>query len=101
MPRDRRCEFRPAILPPEWQRADESFEEFILNLVLQSYSPNKIKDLLQSMNLPYSAEQIEEIKEELYNKAKELRTGEVFENLFALFIDAYHCNIKDDETMRY
>ncbi|MFN3505505.1 MAG: hypothetical protein ACK4Y7_04785 [Caldimicrobium sp.] len=40
---------------------DENFEEFILNLVLQSYSPNKIKALLHSMNLPYSQEQIEKI----------------------------------------
>jgi transposase-like protein len=29
------------------------------------------------MNLPYSAEQIEEIKEDLYNKAKEIRTREL------------------------
>ncbi|MFN3739536.1 MAG: IS256 family transposase [Thermodesulfovibrionales bacterium] len=100
VPRDRKGEFRPAILPGQWQRADDSFEDFVLNIVLKSYSPNKIKALLHSMNLPYSPEQIEEIKEELYNKAKELRTGEIPENLLALFIDAYHCSIKDEETMR-
>mgnify|MGYP000160520437 FL=1 len=100
VPRDRKSEFRPAILPSEWQKADESFQEFILNLVLQSYSPNKIKALLQSMNLPYSAEQIEEIKEDLYNKAKELRTRELSSDMFALFIDAYHTQIKDEETKR-
>jgi len=100
VPRDRKSEFRPAILPSEWQKADESFQEFILNLVLQSYSPNKIKALLQSMNLPYSAEQIEEIKEDLYNKAKELRTRELSSDMFALFIDAYHTQIKDEETNR-
>lgn len=100
VPRDRRSEFRPAILPPEWQKADESFQDFILNLVLQSYSPNKIKALLQSMKLPYSPEQIEEIKEELYNQAKELKTKELPENLFAMFIDAYHTQIKDTEANR-
>jgi len=100
IPGDRKSEFRPAILPAEWQKADESFQDFILNLVLQSYSPNRIKALLQSMNLPYSAEQIEEIKEDLYNKAKELRTRELPENLFAMFIDAYHNHIKDAETNR-
>lgn len=100
VPRDRKGEFRPSILPPEWQKADESFQDFVLNLVLQSYSPNKIRALLNSMNLPYSAEQIEEIKEELYNKAKELRTKEITENMFALFIDAYHTNIKDEDTNR-
>jgi len=100
VPRDRKSEFRPAILPSEWQKADESFQEFILNLVLQSYSPNKIKALLQSMNLPYSAEQIEEIKEDLYNKAKELKTKELPSDMFSLFIDAYHTQIKDEETNR-
>jgi len=77
VPRDRKGEFRPSILPDKWEKADESFQEFVLNLVLQSYSPAKIKALLQSMKLPYSAEQIEEIKEELYQKAKELRTREL------------------------
>jgi len=100
VPRDRKSEFRPQILPSEWQRVDESFQEFILNLVLQSYSPNKIKALLHSMNLPYSAEQIEEIKEDLYNKAKELRTRELPSDMFALFIDAYHTQIKDEEVNR-
>jgi putative transposase len=28
VPRDRKSEFRPAILPSEWQKADESFQEF-------------------------------------------------------------------------
>ncbi|GLI52454.1 hypothetical protein TISLANDTSLP1_01470 [Thermodesulfovibrio yellowstonii] len=70
----------------------------MLNLVLQSYSPSKIKALLQSMKLPYSAEQIEEIKEELYQKAKALRMRELLENLFCLFIDAYHTSINDEKA---
>ncbi len=48
---------------------------------------------MQSMKLPYSPEQIEEIKEELYNQAKELKTKELPENLFAMFIDAYHGSV--------
>ncbi|WP_440871030.1 IS256 family transposase [Thermodesulfovibrio yellowstonii] len=100
VPRDRKGEFRPSILPDRWEKADDSFQDFVLNLVLQSYSPGKIKALLQSMKLPYSAEQIEEIKEELYNKAKELRTRELPENLFCLFIDAYHTSMKDEEVGR-
>ncbi|MDN5379708.1 MAG: putative transposase [Thermodesulfobacterium sp.] len=52
------------------------------------------------MKLPYSPEQIEEIKEELYNQAKELKTKELPQNLFAMFIDAYHTQIKDTEANR-
>jgi len=100
VPRDRKGDVRPSILPSEWQKADESFEDFIGNLVLQSYSPNKIRALLNSMNLPYSAEQIEEIKEDLYLKAKEMKTKELPENVFSLFIDAYLTSIKDEDTNR-
>ena len=100
MPRDRKGSFRPAILPDQWKRYDANFQDFILNLILQSYSPAKIKFLLNSLNLPYSPQQIEELKEELYLKAKELRSRELPEEAFALFIDAYHCQVKDEETKR-
>ena len=106
VPRDRKGFFRPAILPEQWKRYDANFQDFILNLILQSYSPAKIKFLLNSLNLPYnslnlpySPQQIEELKEELYLKAKELRSRELPEEAFALFIDAY-CQIKDEETKR-
>ena len=49
-----------ALLPDQWQRSDRTFQEFVLKLILQSYSPAKIKILLQSLNLPCSPEQINE-----------------------------------------
>ncbi|WP_460176309.1 transposase [Thermodesulfovibrio hydrogeniphilus] len=45
VPRDRQGRFRSAVLPPHWKRFDKDFEDFILNLILQSYSPSKIKSL--------------------------------------------------------
>jgi len=98
VPRDRNSDFRSSVLPNHWQRGDDSYNEFLLNLILQSYSPNKIKALLKSMNLPYSAEEIEEIKEDLFLKAKEFKNKQLTENIFAIFIDAYHTQIKDDEN---
>ena len=98
VPRDRNSDFRSSVLPNHWQRGDDSYNEFLLNLILQSYSPNKIKALLKSMNLPYSAEEIEEIKEDLFLKAKEFKNKQLTENIFAIFIDAYHAQIKDDEN---
>lgn len=98
IPRVRKGNFRPSILPQPYDKADSSFNELILNLILSSYSPNKIKSLLKSLNLPYSPEQIEELKEDLYKKAKEISTKQLPENAFALFIDAYHTSVKDDDT---
>ena len=53
VPRDRKGSFRPSILPDQWKRYDANFQDFILNLILQSYSPAKIKFLLNSLNLPF------------------------------------------------
>jgi putative transposase len=100
IPRDRKSSFRPSILPAHWQRTDKEFDEFLEKLILQSYSPNKIKSLLNSMNLNYSSEQVNEIKDELYTKAQELRTKELPGKVCALFIDAYHTDVKDDTTKK-
>lgn len=100
IPRDRKGEFRSKLLPDKWQRSDPTFGEFILKLVLQSYSPNTIKALLDSLDLPYSPDKIEEIKNDLYAKAMELRNSELPEDSFAIFIDAYHAEIKDEKLMR-
>ncbi len=100
VPRDRKTLFRPAILPIQWQRFDPSFQHLLLNLILYSFSPSKIKFLLHSLNFLYSPAQLDELKNELYQKAKELRSKELPSDAFALFIDAYHCSIKDEELQR-
>ncbi len=98
VPRDRNSAFRSAVMPDQWQRGDESYGEFLSNLVLQSYSPNKIKTLLRSMNLPYSSNEIDEIRDDLCQKAKELKQKQLASKAFCIFIDAYHTQIKDEEN---
>jgi len=100
IPRDRSGQFRPQVLPKEWQRYDKDFQDLLLNLILQSYSPSRIRSLLNSLNLPYSMKEIEELKDSLYAKAKELKMKELPSECFALFIDAYHTEIKDEEVKR-
>ena len=100
IPRDRLGQFRPLILPREWQRFDKDFQDILLNLILQSYSPSRIRSFLRSLNLPYSPEQREQLKEELYSYAKEIRTKELPSDCFSLIIDAYHTEIKDEEVKR-
>ncbi|WP_028845567.1 transposase [Thermodesulfovibrio thiophilus] len=41
IPRDRTGQFRPQVLPQQWQRYDRDFQDLLLNLILQSYSPKK------------------------------------------------------------
>jgi len=98
VPRDRKGEFRPSVLPEPWQRHDKGYNNLLTNLVLSSYTPNQIKNLLREMQLPYSPEEIKELKEELYQKATEFRNRELPSDVFAIYIDAYHTDIKNDEN---
>ena len=58
VPRNRESLFRPSILSDKWKKADLKFNEFLLNLVFNSYSPNQIKSLLHTLNLPYSPDEM-------------------------------------------
>lgn len=98
VPRDRKGKLRSLFLPDKWQRFHPQYEDFITNLVLHSYSPNKIKSLLNSMNLPYSQEQIEEIKNDLLEQANTFFKKELPKSPLALFIDGYHCSVKSEIT---
>ena len=100
VPRDREALFRSSILPDKWKKTDSKFDEFLLNLVFNSYSPNQIKSLLHKINLPYSPEEIDKLKKHLYQKALELKNKDLPQDIFALFIDAYHCQIKDEKVQR-
>ena len=100
VPRDRNSSFRPSIIPDPYKRMDPSFEDLLVNLILQSYSPNKIKGLLRRMNLPYSIDEVNEIKEDLFLKAQELKAKQLPENSLSIFIDAYKTDLKDIDTGR-
>jgi len=100
IPRDRKSEFRPAILPQHWQRADSSFQDFILNLVLQSYSPSKIKALLDGLGLPYSPEQIEQLQSKLYLKSKELREYRASRRSLCIVYRCVSLLVQEEDTKR-
>jgi putative transposase len=46
----------------------------------------------------HSASDIEEIKNDLYLKAKELKNKQLTNNVFCIFIDTYHTQIKDENN---
>ncbi|MGC8496657.1 MAG: transposase [Thermoplasmata archaeon] len=48
--------FRPAMLPDKWSRADQEYENIILALLASGYSESKIERTLRSLNLPYNQE---------------------------------------------
>ncbi len=100
IPRDRLSEFRPFLLPEQWQRGDQSYDDLTSSLVIHAYSPNKIKSILHNLGLHYSNEDIDELKEELYQKSIEFKTRELDEKAFVIFIDAYHTKLKDEDSKK-
>jgi len=55
---------------------------------------------LKSMNLPYSEDEIEKIKNDLKNELQLFKQRELPESTFALIIDGYHCEIKDNSKVK-
>jgi putative transposase len=97
IPRDRQAEFRPFLLPDNWQRGDQSVDDLMSSLLLQAYSPNKIKAIFKKLGLPYSQDDLDALQEELYQRSLEFKARELDQEVFALFIDAYHTQIKETD----
>lgn len=97
VPRDRKSLFYSDLLPPPYHRTyPDDYFHLLLLLINNSYSPNGIKNVLHLLNLPYSPESIDKIKDDLFKKATELNESPIKEDMFAIFIDAYHCKMRDD-----
>lgn len=100
IPRDRLSEFRPYLLPTQWKRGEQTYEDLMASLVMHGYSPNKIKAILKQLNLPYTESDLEELKETIYQKSVDFKTRELNESALCLYIDAYHTTLKDSEQKK-
>ncbi len=100
IPRDRLNEFRPFLLPEKWQRGDQSYDDLIKSLVIHAYSPNKIRSILKNLGLSYSANEIEEITNDLYERSVTFKTQQLPQKVLCLYIDAYHTRLKDPDSKK-
>ena len=100
IPRDRLNEFRPFLLPEKWQRGEQSYDDLIKSLIIHSYSPNKIRSILKSLGLSYCSDEIDEIKEEIYQRSQDLKNKQLPAETFCIYIDAYHTSIKDPDSKK-
>ncbi|AZT89249.1 IS256 family transposase [Caldicellulosiruptor changbaiensis] len=100
VPRTRSGNFRPSILPDRYKRVDSSYTDLLMSLVANGYSESSLVQTLKSTNLPYSEDEIEKIKSDLKNELQLFKQRELPENTFALIIDGYHCEIKDNSKVK-
>lgn len=100
IPRDRLNEFRPFLLPEQWQRGDQSYDDLLASLIIHAYSPNKIRSILKNLGLSYSDTEVDEIQEELYQRSIEFKTQELNKEVLCLYIDAYHTKLKEQDSRK-
>jgi transposase-like protein len=101
VPRDRKGKFRPQILPGrKWERSDQEYERLLLSLVESGYSEERVKEVLKKLGLSYNQEKMERIKEEFLREAKEFKRREIKDEWFAIFIDAYETEVREDSRVR-
>lgn len=82
LPRDRKGQFRPPFCQTSGREQMNLFRNFF-KFCSKVIFTVKIKALLQSIKLHYLAEQIEEIKEEVYHKADE--KGVSWESILSVY----------------
>jgi transposase-like protein len=54
VPRDRKNDFRPYILPEKRQKVEDSYERLLFALVSSGYSESQLTKILRDLGLPYS-----------------------------------------------
>jgi transposase-like protein len=100
VPRDRKGSFRPNVLPEKYKRTDSSYTDLLASLVVNGYSDSQINHTLRQLGLPYSTKDMDLIKEQIQERLNDFKQKELPDKVFALFIDGYHCKIKEQNKVR-
>ena len=100
VPRVRSGQFRPLILPPLYQRTHASYTNLLEALTKSGYSDANMEEFFKYLNLPYSKNDINKIKDDLIQTLHDFKTQQLPSNLFAVFIDAYHSEMKVKDRVR-
>ena len=100
VPRTRSGNFRSNLLPPKYQRYDESFEDLIFSFLINGDSKQEIVYKMKLRGLDFSEKAYDEIFEYIRKQFVEFKEKELQENYYFLYIDAYHCMVKDEKDKR-
>jgi putative transposase len=89
--------FRPAILPPRWRRIDKDYEELLIAMLSKGYSQSQIERACKKLQLPFSPDRLQEALELIQDKLDFYKTQPLPSDWLAIFIDAYHASLKDED----
>lgn len=101
VPRTRSGEFRPALLPPPYQRGfDETQRELLMGLLSSSRSLNAVKASLKKMGLSHCEEDLEAISKEFLDEFELHNTRPIDTDMLTLYIDAKHVDVRVGDRLR-
>ena len=101
VPRTRRGEFRPATLPPAYQRgySDET-RSLLMSLLASSRSLNAAKQALRQMGLSRSEDELEQVAAGFVEELQLRNTRSIDPDLLALFVDGKFVEWREGDKLR-
>ena len=79
---------------------DESYTELLMSLVINGYSESSLLNTFKNLQLPYSEQELNKIKNDLKSELDLFKQRELPEAVFALLINASYCEIKDGSKVK-
>jgi putative transposase len=101
VPRTRSGQFRPATLPPLYQRGySEEIQSLLLSLLASGRSIHAAKQALEKMGLSTSPQELEQIAAGLIEELDLRNSRPLDSDLLALFLDGKYVEFRDGDRLR-
>jgi len=101
VPRTRRGEFRPASLPPPYQRGySEETRSLLMSLLASSRSINAAKQALRQMGLSSSEEELDQVATGFVDELQLRNSRSIDPDLLALFVDGKYVEWREGDKLR-
>jgi transposase-like protein len=101
VPRTRRGDFRPSVLPPPYERDfSEETQPLLLGLLASSRSVNAAKTSLRRLGLTASEQDLDLVASEFIEELDLRNTRPLDPDLLALFIDGKYVELREGERLR-
>jgi putative transposase len=101
VPRTRSGDFRPATLPPLYQRGySQETQRLLLSLLASGRSLNAVKDALQKMGLSSSPQELDRVATGLIEELELRNSRPLDSDLLALFLDGKYVEFRDGDRLR-
>jgi len=98
IPRLRSGSFNSQFLPESYKRVySQSYEDLLNSFLVSGYSKSSILNNLKFLGLPYSEQEVERLADSLYAESNSFKKRSLDNNIFAVFVDGYRCQVKDED----